>query len=117
MTQIPRNIPAFRAITTMLAQIQQVRAFKVSRSKTHPDLERQELMILDALATIIVIDNEVVAVVSKPDDAFSDKLEAIICIRLPNDENQLIAKNTRADTISRTHHRSDQRNNAGWPQP
>ena len=66
----------------MLAQIQQVQAFKVAWSKTHPDVECQELMILIALATIIVINNDVVAVVSKPDDAVSNKLEVIarICL-------------------------------------
>jgi hypothetical protein len=80
------NILASRTITTMLSGIQQAQAFRVAKARPIvDDKARLELKILDALATVIIIDNDVVEVVSKHDD--SGKLKVIACARLPNDEN------------------------------
>ena len=63
--RMPRNILAFRTITVMLSKIQQGRAFQVS-SLAARTLQRQELKISNAFSTVAVIDDEIVAVVSKP---------------------------------------------------
>jgi hypothetical protein len=63
---IPELILAFRTITTMLSYIQ--RETPSSRAKPRPSdaAQRYELKILNALATLLVRENEVVAVVANP---------------------------------------------------
>jgi hypothetical protein len=60
---IPRNILAFRTITTMLASIQQGRPFKISLedSEISPDQQLQ-LKISNALANLAIANHEIVAV-------------------------------------------------------
>jgi hypothetical protein len=85
-TAEPMNILAFRTITTMLSWIQQAQAFQVAEAKPiEDDMACLKLKILNALSTVSVIDNEVVAVVAKHDNV--GKLKVIACACLPNDEN------------------------------
>jgi len=73
----------------MLSQIQQVQVLKVSDLMTIELKECEELQILNALATILIINNEVIAVVVKHD--VPNKLEVIACTYLPNNRNQPIS--------------------------
>jgi hypothetical protein len=84
----PVNILAFRTITMLLSWLQQTQVIKVSKEKFITDpTERQKLKILNALSTIIVVNNNVVAVVAKsnPDIPVSKGLEVIACARLPDE--------------------------------
>ena len=64
-TDIPRNILAFRTITTLLSSIQQERAFQIKAPEILSPQERQELKISGAISTLAVFDSDVVAVVTK----------------------------------------------------
>ena len=60
---IPRNILAFRTITTMLAFIQQERPFKFSQNDSEISAaQQQELNISNAFANLAVADLDIVAV-------------------------------------------------------
>jgi hypothetical protein len=60
---IPRNILAFRTITTMLASIQQGQPFKFSLNDSKLSAaQQQELKISNALANLAIADHEIVAV-------------------------------------------------------
>ncbi len=80
--RIPRNILAFRTITKLLSQIQQEKAFQVSRLEAklpqHP--ERLELRLSNAFATIAVIEHEIVAVVTK---RTPESLKVFACPQTP----------------------------------
>ena len=83
LKDIPRNILAFRTITTLLSQLQPEREFEGPTPKVgFSAAEQEELRISSALATVAVINHEVVAVVTKP---FSpqkpDTLEITACIQ------------------------------------
>src|SRR5277367_1787639 len=63
---LPRNILAFRTITTMLAHIQQERPFKILLKDSKISAEQQmELKISNALANLAVADVDVVAVATE----------------------------------------------------
>lgn len=82
---IPRNILAFRTITTLLSQIQQGRALKVPQSY-NAQLDREELRelkISDAFSTVAVIEHEIVAVVT---NRGPETLEVIASIQSPSDD-------------------------------
>jgi hypothetical protein len=87
LKHIPRNILAFRTITTLLEQIQQERKFQVLPSKKHPQPDRQELKISNAFSTIAVIDHEVVAIVTK---RTSEVLAITACTQPPANESPVI---------------------------
>lgn len=66
LTHIPRNVLAFRTITTMLGQIQQEKRFKAEDVEAIADPEeRLELKISNAFSTVAVIDHQVISVVTK----------------------------------------------------
>lgn len=72
---LPRNILAFRTISTFLGLIQQERPFKVSDSTTDlSQIDRRELKISNAVATLAVADNDITAVITK---RWADTLEVI----------------------------------------
>ena len=80
--EIPRNILAFRTITTLLRFIQQDKRLKLIDPQPLPqtpndsDYYRQlELSILNALATVAITQHEIVAITSKRTDL--SKLELI----------------------------------------
>ena len=80
---IPRNILAFRTITTLLSQIQREQPFQIPKSDT-VQLNREELRelrITNAFSTIAVIDNETVAIVINRE---SETLEVVASIQSPN---------------------------------
>ena len=58
------GILAFRTITTILAKIQQKSSISNNTLSPNSDAERQELSILNAFATVTVMDDEKVAVVA-----------------------------------------------------
>lgn len=69
---IPANILAFRTITKLLSLIQQDRSIEPQET-WHPDATKQrELQIINALATVAVIEHEIVAVVN---NHYSDVLD------------------------------------------
>ena len=63
---IPELILAFRTITTMLSYIQRQTPSSEAKPRPTDTDQRHELKILNALATLLVRENEVVAVVAKP---------------------------------------------------
>ena len=77
---IPRNILAFRTITTILSLIQQERPFKVSHSSATPEglskVDRQLLKILNAVSNLAVANYDVTAVTTK---SSPETLEVITC--------------------------------------
>ena len=79
---IPRNILAFRTITKLLSQIQQEKAFQVSRleAKLPKPHQRLELRLSNAFATIAVIEHEIVAVVTK---RTPESLKVFACPQTP----------------------------------
>lgn len=85
---LPRNILAFRTITSMLSWIQQAQIFEDPNLKSADPANRKELKIVNALATIMVVDNEVVAVVAKH-DVGAEALQAIVCAHLADDKKNL----------------------------
>ncbi|KJA17468.1 hypothetical protein HYPSUDRAFT_57717 [Hypholoma sublateritium FD-334 SS-4] len=88
---IPRNILAFRTITTLLSRIQQGRASQVPQPYTaqlNRD-ERRELKISNAFSTLAVIEHEIVAVVTNRD---TETLEVIASIQSPNDNFSYIER-------------------------
>jgi len=87
LKDIPKSILAFRTITTLLEQIQQQRKFQVLPSRRPPQPDRLELKISNAFSTIAVIDNEVVAVVTK---RTSEVLEITACTQAPANEDPVI---------------------------
>lgn len=87
-SHIPENILAFRTITTILSKIQQTTSFKYTTVKPSSKEERQELRVLNALATIMVMNHEVVAVVTNQSDV-PGKLEVVICRNLIKDREKL----------------------------
>ena len=78
--EIPKSILAFRTITTLLEQLQQERKFQVIPSKRQPQPDRLELKISNAFSTIAIMDNEVVAIVTK---RTSEVLEITACTQAP----------------------------------
>jgi hypothetical protein len=90
-TDIPRNILAFRTITTLLAKIQQEQSFQVSSKErlSRQSSERQELLVSNAFATIANMDKDVVAVVTK--HTSGQILEVVVCTsETPINEEALI---------------------------
>ncbi len=85
---IPRNILAFRTITTLLSQIQREQPFRIPKSDTvqldHEEL--RELGIANAFSTVAVIDNETVAIVANRD---SEMLEIVASIQSPSDNLEI----------------------------
>jgi hypothetical protein len=82
---IPRNILAFRTITKLLSLIQPERAFQaVTQPKSADNKRHLELKLINALATVGVINHEVVAVVNRSDsgmpDSDSNKLGVIVSV-------------------------------------
>ena len=78
---IPKNILAFRTITKLLSLIQQERAFQALQPRSE-DNRRLELKLINALATVAVIEHEVVAVVTKHfSPQTPDTLEITACIQ------------------------------------
>ena len=78
---LPRNILAFRTITTLLAKIQQDRPIAYSNAFDRHDLSpenKQELKISNALANLANPDIDVVALVTKF-SGFSDALDVVVC--------------------------------------
>ena len=84
---IPKNILAFRTITTLLERIQQERKFKVFPPKKHPQPDRLELKISNAFSTIAVMDNEIVAIVTK---RTPEVLKITACTQTPANEDPVI---------------------------
>lgn len=78
-TDFPRNILAFRTITTLLSAIRPEREFSspAKAAKPSESRDRQQLRLSNAFATMAVIEHEVVAVVTK---ITSEKLQLIACI-------------------------------------
>jgi hypothetical protein len=60
----PRNILAFRTITTLLRFIQQDKQLKMTHPDSQTSNDRYQLSILNALATVAVIDHEIIAISS-----------------------------------------------------
>ena len=87
---IPRNILAFRTITTMLHHIQQERPFKISDSNI-PDEHSQELKLSNALATVAVADHNVVAVAMVHS---AEGLKVIACTQWSNNKGPLSQSST-----------------------
>ena len=79
---IPRNILAFRTITTMLGLIQQERPFKISDLKIPAEHDR-ELKITSALANVAVAQHEIVAVATVHS---AEELEVIACTQSSSDK-------------------------------
>jgi hypothetical protein len=76
---IPRDILAFRTITTILARIQQERPFKISLTDSEIlPAQQKELKISNALANLAVANHDVVAVatVQSPEE-----LNVVACPR------------------------------------
>jgi hypothetical protein len=74
---IPRNILAFRTITTILARIQQEQPFNFSLKDSEIlQAQQQELNISNALANLAVADHDIVAVatVQSPEE-----LNVVVC--------------------------------------
>jgi len=104
---IPKNILAFRTITKLLSLIQQERAFRALQPRSE-DNRRLELKLINALATVAVIEHEVVAVVNNINsgtldrdsdkldrdsdklDHDSNKLDLLVSVEPSNDENLCI---------------------------
>jgi len=97
---IPKNILAFRTITKLLSLIQQERAFRALQPRSE-DNRRLELKLINALATVAVIEHEVVAVVNNINsdtldrdsdklDRDSNKLDLLVSVEPSNDENLCI---------------------------
>ncbi|KAF8239396.1 hypothetical protein L208DRAFT_1386320 [Tricholoma matsutake] len=67
--ELPETIRAHATITTMLSLVKRTRmAFSTTNVKFTDKRRRQELKVLNALATVLDRDVEVVAVVGKSDD-------------------------------------------------
>jgi hypothetical protein len=79
-TTLPNHILAFRTISTLLAKIQQTDApHTIDNLPEKGSSERQEIKILSALASFLVMDNEVIAVASKRNpDSVEGEVEVII---------------------------------------
>lgn len=73
----------------MLSQIQQTTSFKCANATPNDPALRLELRILNALATVIVINNEVVAVVENHENGEKGQ-QVIACTRLARDREELI---------------------------
>lgn len=71
----------------MLSHIQQATSFS-GTNVTSNKAQSLELKILNALATIIVMNNEIVAVVANRDNG-DGQLEVIACVHLIRDEEEL----------------------------
>lgn len=89
-TTVPDYILAFRTMTTLLSKIQQTDASTtiIEDLPARGLPERQEVRILSALSSFLVMDNEVVAVTSKQPSGDKDGVEVIISTH--NDESLLI---------------------------
>ena len=86
---IPRNILAFRTITTMLASIQQGRPFKFSLNDSKLSAaQQQELKISNALANLAIADHEVVAVAT----AHAEELSVIACSPSESNDKSPLSK-------------------------
>jgi hypothetical protein len=77
--EIPRNILAFRTITTLLHLIQQE---ELETDPEPPIKERSELRLLNSLATVAITEHDIVAVTSKNN---IDGLELIASTTCPPD--------------------------------
>jgi hypothetical protein len=82
----------------MLAQIQHGTTFSNTRLKPDDEVKRRELRLLNALATIMVREHEIVAVVRKMGGK-PGILEVIACVHLPSDTDEL--------TPAQTDHQND----------
>jgi len=87
---LPRNILAFRTITSILHLIQQERPFKVSDdlAMDMSPMERQELKISNAVSNLAIANNDITAVVTK---RCPDTLVVIACTHLSNHESSFIS--------------------------
>jgi hypothetical protein len=94
-TDVSRNILAFRTITTMLARIQQ-QSLTLNDIIVENQSDRQKLRILNALATVMVVDHEVVAVVTSPVD--STQLNVLACKAPPHSTTELIPPSNQSTT-------------------
>jgi hypothetical protein len=85
---IPRNILAFRAITRMLACIQQEQPFKFSVNNSKiSGAQQRELKISNAFANLAVAEHDVIAVATGQSP---DKLNVVACSHSDsNDESPL----------------------------
>jgi hypothetical protein len=103
---VKENILAFRTITTILSKIQQS-VISEDHTKSKVQKELQELLVLNALATVIVMNREVVAVVAsrRPEDG---EFGVLACQQLDDNEASstpsgrfrfLVNKNPRKDTV------------------
>ena len=83
-TFISQSVLAFSTITTMLAQIKQVRTFRDNCQHSRP---HKVVRALNALATLLVREKEAVAVVGNPTSA---QFEVIACAMasVPNGPSQ-----------------------------
>lgn len=83
--ELPETIRAHATITTMLSLVKRTRmAFSTTNVKFTDKRRRQELKVLNALATVLDRDVEVVAVVGKSDDG-SGELKVIVSAHLVRD--------------------------------
>ena len=86
---IPRNILAFRTITTLLAKIQQDTPITYSDALDRRDISpehKQELKISNALANVANTDTDIVALVTRF-SSFSDALDVLVCGNLDGDRD------------------------------
>jgi hypothetical protein len=88
LTDIPKNILAFRTITTLLERIQQERKIKVSQPEKLPPPDRLELKISNAFSTIAVMEHEIVAIATK---RTPEALKITACTQAPANEDSVIA--------------------------
>jgi hypothetical protein len=80
---IPKNILAFRTITTLLHLIQQERQLQITKEEQMTSQDRRQLSLLNALATLAITEHNIVAVTSK--DSLGG-LELIASTTLPHDD-------------------------------
>jgi hypothetical protein len=90
---IPANILAFRTITKLLSLIQQDRSIEAQETWLPDATKRRELQIINALATVAVIEHEIVAVVNNLDSDVLDpelgppKLSLVAIVDPPQEKN------------------------------
>ena len=103
------GILAFRTITTILAKIQQKSSISNNKLSPNSDAERQELSILNAFATVTVMDDEKVAVVAnRHPENLNGEFEILACQQLKDEATTstlsglsrfLVNRNPRRDTV------------------
>jgi hypothetical protein len=95
--EIRTNILAFRTITKLLSLIQQEQSFQDPQVDPEVvplvplEVQRQQLKIMNALSTVAVMDNEVIAAVNNSGlgtfDLDSNTLKLIACVECSPDQN------------------------------